>query len=229
MGTTRYSYGSVGQLLSEDGPWDSETVSYSYNNRFRSGASVLQPNASAWAVSYGYDAAKRLTDITSLAGAFGYQYVAGRQSLVAKLTEPGNSYITNHYDSVARLLFTKMLDASAGVLDSETYSYNPGNQRTQQVFTAGNYVDYAYDDIGQLKTAKGKESGGTSRALEQMGYTYDAAGNLNWRTNNAFVQTFNVNTLNELKTVTRGGTLTAVGDERTEVLSASSARFQEKG
>ena len=36
VGTTVYGYAS--QLLtSEDGPWDSDTVSYTYNNRLRSG------------------------------------------------------------------------------------------------------------------------------------------------------------------------------------------------
>jgi hypothetical protein len=46
--------------------------------------------------------------------------------------------------------------------------------------------------------ANGFESGGTPRLLEKFGYAYDAAGNLNTRTNNALVQNFNVNTLNEL-------------------------------
>ena len=32
VGTTRYTYDAAGQLLSEDGPWDNDTVSYSYNN-----------------------------------------------------------------------------------------------------------------------------------------------------------------------------------------------------
>jgi hypothetical protein len=42
------------------------------------------------------------------------------------------------------------------------------------------------DNIGQLQTARGKESGGTTNRLhEQLGYAYDAAGNLNSRTNNA--------------------------------------------
>src|SRR6266699_485428 len=36
-------------------------------------------------------------------------------------------------------------------------------------------------------------------------------GNLNYRTNNALVQTFNVNSLNELTTGTRSGTLTVAG------------------
>jgi len=46
---------------------------------------------------------------------------------------------------------------------------------------------------------------------EQFGYAYDAAGNLNYRTNNALTQTFAVNNLNELSSVTRSGTLTMAG------------------
>ena len=63
-----------------------------------------------------------------------------------------------------------------------------------------------------MKSATGKEAGGTTNRLqEQFGYAYDAAGNLNRRTNNALVQTFNVNTLNELTTITNKGTLTVAG------------------
>ena len=51
----------------------------------------------------------------------------------------------------------------------------------------------------------------TNRLQEQFGYAYDAAGNLNQRTNNALVQSFNVNNLNELTTLGRSGTLTVAG------------------
>ena len=75
--------------------------------------------------------------------------------------------------------------------NSHVYAYNAGNQRTKQTRVEGSYVDYTYDNSGQLKTAKGTESGGsTNRFHEQFGYAYDAAGNLNYRTNNVFVQTF---------------------------------------
>ena len=61
----------------------------------------------------------------------------------------------------------------------------------------GSYVNYTYDKIGQLNTALGLESGGTTnRLLEQLGYAYDAAGNLHYRTNNALVQTFTVTSIN---------------------------------
>jgi RHS repeat-associated protein len=212
VGTTVYNYDAVGQILSEDGPWANDTVSYTYNDRLRSGLSVVAPNASAWTESYGYDTAKRLTSVTSPAGAFSYAYDALRSTLPAKLTLPNSAYITNTYDNVARLLSTVLKTSQLSTLNSHQYSYNPASQRTQQVFTAGNYVNYAYDGMGQLQKANGKETGGTTnRVHEQFGYAYDPAGNLNYRTNNALIQTFNVNSLNELTTGARSGTMTVEG------------------
>ena len=46
-----------------------------------------------------------------------------------------------------------------------------------------------------------------------MGYGYDAAHNLNSRTNNALIETFNVNSVNELTTIPRSGTLTGSRDD----------------
>lgn len=50
-----------------------------------------------------------------------------------------------------------------------------------------------------------------TRLNEQLHYGYDAAGNLMHRTNNALVQSFAVNSNNELTANTNGGTLTVVG------------------
>src|ERR1041384_7865364 len=97
-------------------------------------------------------------------------------------------------------------------LNSHSYNYNTGAQRTKQTRTGGDYVDYTYDDIGQLKTAFGKESGGTTRLNEKLGYAYDAAGNLQYRTNNALIQTFNTDSLNQISSITRSGTLTVLGN-----------------
>jgi RHS repeat-associated protein len=47
--------------------------------------------------------------------------------------------------------------------------------------------------------------------LDAWDRAYDAAGNLNWRTNYALVQAFNVNNLNELTTATNTGTITIAG------------------
>jgi len=218
IGSTAFTWTDGNQLASEDGPWVSDTVSFGYGARLRTSLSVQQPNASAWAQSYAYDPYWRLTNVTSPAGVFGTQYksvtnggVAMLPDLVLRLDLPGGSAITNTHDGLGRLLATVLQNSQLSTLNSHQYAYNSGHQRTKQTLTAGNYVDYSYDNIGQLKTAKGKEAGGATRWHEQFGYAYDAAWNLNYRTNNALVQAFGVDTLNELASATRSGNTTVAG------------------
>jgi RHS repeat-associated protein len=214
IGTSAYTYNSAGQLLSEDGPYASDTVSYTYVNRLRSSLSVLAPNASPWEQTYTYDSAKRLATVTSPAGTFTYTLggSSAASPLIKKLALPNGSYITNTYDSVARMLSTSLKNSGGSVLNSHDYGYNKAHQRTAMTNVLGDYRTYTYDGMGQLKTALGVEPGGvTNRLNEQFRYVYDAAGNLNYRTNNAFVQTFNVNSLNQLTTNTRSGTFTVAG------------------
>lgn len=219
-GTNRYTYTAFGALSSEDGPWDNDTVSYTYDNgRRRSGLNLLQPNASPWVQIYGYDAADRLTNVVSPSGAFGYTYHAGldanapsASALIKKLLLPNTATITNDFDHQGRLLGTYLKNSTGTALNQHTYSYNELNQRTRHTRIDASYVDYTYDDIGQLNTALGKESGGTTNRLhEQFRYTYDAAGNLGKRVQNLFTNFLNVNNLNELTTGTRGGNLTVAG------------------
>ncbi len=212
VGTTVYGYDAIGQLLNEDGPWSSDALSYSYANRLRTGLSVQSASASAWAQSYGYDAGRRLKSVVSPVGEFDYIYNPTRLQRVDELTLPGGAYITNTFDNVARLTGTYLKNSGGTSLDSYAYGYNKAGQRTNVVRTSGDYVNYTYDNMGELKTAIGKEAGGvTNRWQEQFGYAYDAAGNLNYRTNNTLLQQFNVNSLNELTTTTNGGRLTVAG------------------
>ena len=214
VGTTVYGYDAAGQLLSEDGPWANDTVNYTYANRLRAGLSLQAPNASAWSQGYGYDNARRLKSVTSPAGEFDYTPGGANSAspLIKTLSLPNGAYITNSYDNVARLTSTALINSQQSTLDSYAYGYNQANQRTNVVHTAGDYVNYTYDNMGELTSAFGKEAGGvTNRWQEQLGYAYDAAGNLNFRTNNALIQAFNVNNLNELTIVTNGGRLTVAG------------------
>ena len=48
-----------GQVLSEDGPWPSDTVTYTDLNQLRLGLSVQSPSGTAWSQSYAYDGASR--------------------------------------------------------------------------------------------------------------------------------------------------------------------------
>ena len=110
-----------------------------------------------------------------------------------------------------RLLSNSLKNSGGTVLNSHAYVYDLAGERTKQTFKDGNYLDYTYDALAQLKTALGKEIGGASRLHEQFKYGYDYARNLNYRTNNALNQTFGVNNLNQLTNATRSGTLTVAG------------------
>ncbi len=239
VGTNSFTYTAFDALLSEDGPWNQDAVSYTYDNgRRRSGLSLAQPSAPAWAQSYAYDGLGRLTNITSPAGSFGYGYRASvvddflvtgiygiyefltptAGSLVESLSLPNGASITNGYDLYGRLTATNLRAGDNGLIGGHEYEYNEANRRTRQTLRAGpsplvnQTVDYTYDLIGQLKEATGREAGGAERLHEKLGYAYDQAGNLNYRTNNGLVQSFGVNNLNELTTVGRSGTYTVAGN-----------------
>jgi YD repeat-containing protein len=138
VGTTVYGYDAVGQLLSENGPWSNDTLSYTYANRLRTGLSLI---GTPWNQSYGYDAARRLTSVTSPAGEFDYAYDPVKLQRVHTLTLPNGAVITNAYDSVARLTLTELMSSTGADLDSYAYGYNQANQRTNVVRAAGNYVN----------------------------------------------------------------------------------------
>src|SRR5947209_16397998 len=105
VGTTVYSSDAAGQLLTEDGPFASDTVTNAYSARLRVRLSLGQP-AGYWTNGFGYDSAKRLTNVAMSAGSFSYQYDAAAHRLVSKLGLPNSSYITNNFDASARLLTT---------------------------------------------------------------------------------------------------------------------------
>ncbi|HQI31975.1 MAG TPA: RHS repeat-associated core domain-containing protein [Verrucomicrobiota bacterium] len=173
VGQTRYSYAN-NRLASEDGPWAEDTVSYSYQYAGpRSGLTLLQPNASPWTQSYGYDAAERLTSVASPGGAFGYAYDSTRVALPGTLTLPNGATIATSYDFMARLTNTTLRSSQSAVLNHHGYGYNAASQRTSVTNLAGNTVAYRYDRSGQLTQASGKEANGTTRLNEQFGYGYD--------------------------------------------------------
>src|SRR6266571_4181271 len=200
-GTTKYTYYAGGLLATEDGPWASDTVSYTYNNRLRTSLSLQQPTGS-WTNGYTWDAAHRLSTETSPAGTFTYNHKVGQaSSLPIKLALPNSSYITNTYDNVARLTGTYLENSSNTVLDKSEYLYNAGNQRIHLTRTDASYYTNTYDNLGQLKWADSTVN------TEDCGYLYDAAWNLSKRTNNAGTDTFSVDSKNQY-TSGPGGTFT---------------------
>ena len=181
-------------------------------------ASLEQPSGT-WTQSYLYDGYGRLTNVNSSAGDFGYQYAAGQATRLSRVNLPNGHYITNQFDPLARMTNSTLVTSGGAVRNAHGYQLNLGHQRTNQVFTnatlslAGERMGYSYDNIGQLKVAKGKLADGTTDwSGKQFGYAYDAAWNLNTRTNNGTPETFAVNSLNELTTSPASFTYDANGN-----------------
>jgi len=192
-GTNSYAYNTGGQLWTENGPFDSDTVTNSYVNGLRTALALQQPSG-VWTNGFIYDLAGRLTNVTSQAGSHGYLLgaTAAASPLIQRVTLPNGSYIANGYESVARLGETFLRKDDGTVLNKHQYGYNTAGQRTQQIRSDNTYVDYFYDPIGQLTNAD------CSAAMEDRGYFYDSAWNLNRRTNNGATQVFHVDTRNQL-------------------------------
>jgi len=82
----------------------------------------------------GYDAGLRMNAVASAAGTFNFNYSPGvlvgttcGSSLIEKTILPSGAYVTNAFDSVARLLSTKLRNSSNTDLNTHAYLYNLGN------------------------------------------------------------------------------------------------------
>src|SRR5262245_18712006 len=112
IGTTAYSYTAGGLLFTEDGPFSSDTLTNTYSNRLRTALALQQPTG-VLTNGFIYDAAARLTNVTSQAGSFGYEYFPGvarssgfSSALLKRLLLPNTAIITNDFDSAGRQLGT---------------------------------------------------------------------------------------------------------------------------
>lgn len=210
VGTTKWTYTMTGQLASEDGPWSDDTVSYSYTGRQRTGLSLQQPGTAAWTQSYAYDLAKRLTNITSGAGTFTYRYHGGGGQ-VRELALPNGAVESRLYDAAGRVRRLAVNNSYGTTLDYHSYYYDLAGLRKQETRLDGSQVAYDYDAAGQLTAAKAFYDDGTVRPHEWSTWGYDAAGNLTNRVRNALNQSFSVNSLNQLVSGSRSGTLTVAG------------------
>jgi len=152
-GTTTCTYWPGGLLKTEGGLWANDTVTNFYFQRLRTSL-VLQQPTGTWTNGFAYDAAKRLSSVTSRAGSFSYQYRATNiENLVATLTLPNGAAITNDFDDLAHLTKTHLRTSAGALTNKHEYTYNAAGQRTQQTRIDGSTVDYTYDNIGQLQTA----------------------------------------------------------------------------
>ena len=214
VGTTAFSYTPSGRLQTENGPWASDTVTYTYVEGLRTAMS-FQSATSNFSLSYGYDSGWRMTSIFSPAGNFTYSYgFQPASSLVTGLHLPNGANITNGYDPLARLTSTALNNYWGQTLDGYAYTPDALGLRTNILRNLGlttSTVSAGFDNIGQLTSWSAKEATGVLRQNEQLALGYDSAHNLSTRNNGALAQTFTTDAANQLSSITRSGTFTMTG------------------
>jgi RHS repeat-associated protein len=191
-----------------------DTVAWDYNDgRMRSALRLQQTATHWWTNSHGWDAAHRLSSVTSPAGTFTYGY-DGPGTHRTGYSAPGGS-VTNLYDSQGRMTLTAWKNTSGTVLNAHGYELDALHQRTRQTRTNStashsHTLGYQYDAAGQVTHARATNNAtGLAVTGELLGLTYDAAWNMTARTNGATVN-YGVNNLNQV--TGHGGTYTYTYD-----------------
>jgi YD repeat-containing protein len=132
-------------------------------------------------VSYGYDAASRLTNVVSGTWAAGYNYVPLSPLLAETVShENGTARLTvaRSYDYLNRL---KQIGGTPGAPNqmpwSFNYSYDSANQRTNVAMADQSRWSYKYDNLGQVTDGNRFWGNSTAVAGQQFEYDFDTIGN----------------------------------------------------
>lgn len=180
-GATVYTYRpfgtlGAGQTQTVDGPFASDTLTYTYDELGRVVSRDLAGTASSWS----YDQQGRLQTQTETLGAFTYAYV-GNTPRLNTLTYPNNQRTTYTYFGAAddrriqRIAHTQPGGANLNQFD---YTYDDvGNIVTwtqQQDAARAKVYGLEYDRADQLTAATQTSAGSTDRRYR---FAYDPAGN----------------------------------------------------
>jgi RHS repeat-associated protein len=183
-GTTTYSYvapgtSGAGQLASVDGPFSTDTMSYTYDALGR----VLTRMMNSTGTQVTYDALGRLSQLEFPIGAFDYTYL-GHTGRRAGVTYPNGqataySYLDNEHDFRLQTIHHK--NPSAATLSKFDYTYDTiGNiltWRQERAGSAAKIYTFTNDLVDQLTSAVLTDTNSTPTILKRQAWSYDVAGN----------------------------------------------------
>jgi len=212
IGTTTYSYeGSCPNVISENGPYVGDTITYGYDEAKR----LTNIAFFGKDVSYEYDALGRLVTAIGSEGTNAYTYVANGR-MVSQLDRANGTDALYQHDDLMRL--TNLVNRLSGqsVLSSFAYTYNDADQRTAVAREDAHHIDYGYDPIGQLLSAQGQNADSSPRPGQDFEFAYDATGNPLLQNRNGFLLTNTFNELNQNVTSLWGGAMSVIGAINTQ-------------
>jgi RHS repeat-associated protein len=173
-----FTYNDAGSLTSETQNGVVVTNRYDEFQR-RTNVAVVIDGITVSSAGYSYDDAGRLLSVTDGTSSATYGYVANSRLVAQiSFRQNGTTRMTTtkSYNSLNRLLaITNAPSTDIPLLFN--YSYNPANQRTAVTNADSSHWAYAYDFLGQVTNAN-KFWSDSSRVLgQQFGYAFDDIGN----------------------------------------------------
>ncbi len=172
-GITTFTYDAASRVQTVDGPWENDTLTYSYDELNRVSSVQLDNGLTR---THTYDSLGRLTTIQVDGGTFTYEYESEVSQLIARLIRPNGVETTYSYDELNRLLEVKNSDGDTTILSSYAYRYNQADQRDQETITGGLPLTPMtegvrlsdYNNLNQLLATTNPEES----------FSYDADGNM---------------------------------------------------
>jgi RHS repeat-associated protein len=217
-GTTTYSYvapgtNGAGRLASADGPFGTDTISYTYDELGR----VLTRMLNGTGTEITYDALGRLEQLEFPIGTFDYSYV-GQTGRVATVTYPNDQTTTYSYfddEQDFRLQTIHHKNPSAATLSKFDYTYDAvGNiltWRQERASAAAKIYTFTHDLVDQLTSAVLTDTASPATILKRQAWAYDAAGNRTVDQTDDAVSASTHDELNRLQQRAPGGPIVFAG------------------
>ncbi len=228
-GLTEWIYDSAGRLSNTIQHRVNRQIDYQYDregNRIQLKIGVPKADPE-WAISYQYDSAARLANISDskiTTGAFSYSWRTDGP-YVASITTPTGIRIEKSYDPLGRLTNLRTVASQTQLLTSFTYTYDKADQQTAEISLIGQ-KQFAYDAQRRLISASATNAAGNPDPSYSFTYHYDPAGNRLLALNSSETQEYVANALNEYVQISSGGRVSALSyDSNGNLLSDGALRF----
>ncbi|RDH41396.1 RHS repeat-associated core domain-containing protein [Zooshikella ganghwensis] len=173
VGMHQYTYTTLGQVASVDGPWKADTVTYQYRQDGQVDRVSIEQGHT---LQYQYDSQGRLTQIQEGNRTFAYQY-QGASGLLTQLTHPNGLVSSYQFDNVNRPKRIEHQTRQGKSLTHYDFTYNAQDLLAKEEYEPladpavhqETKVSNEFNPLNQLIEAKG---------AQMLKPEFDKAGNM---------------------------------------------------